>query len=157
MTDENERKIDDCCNELTNIKSWIDKNPLDSNVRYLAAYAVVKASGTIEVVFKSMIYDVLADKVKLETQNYLTKMVIESSCNPSTGNMSNLLDQLDTQRKIKFNNMIKGKTEKSDLNSLVSLRNDVAHGRTMNSSINTVKKYFESGVFILEKLEESLN
>ena len=37
----------DCRIELENIQRWITANPMDSNVRYLTSYAVIKASGTI--------------------------------------------------------------------------------------------------------------
>lgn len=161
MTEENERKINDCRLELNNISNWINKNNMHSNVRYLVAYSVVKASGTIEIIFKSMIYDLLAENVKLETQNYLTKMVIDSSCNPNTGNMSKILEQIDSDRKSGFDRIIKettrGTEQKADLNSLVNLRNDIAHGRTIGSTINTVKRYFESGVAILNMLEKVLS
>ena len=42
--------------------------------------------------------------------------------------------------------------EKVELNSLVQLRNDLAHGRSNNPSINTVIRYYKSGVKILDIL-----
>lgn len=47
-----ERILKDTLDELHNIKGWIDNNKLDSKVRYLNAYSVIKASGTIEQVYK---------------------------------------------------------------------------------------------------------
>ena len=146
MNSDNERKIEDCNNELSSIKSWIDNNPLDSNVRFLVAYAVIKASGTIEIILKSIMYAFLADGCKDETQVYLERMIIDSSTNPSTGKIQTLLEQIDRDRKTKFESEITGKQTKADLNSLVKLRNDVAHGRDISASINTVKRYFESGL-----------
>lgn len=157
MIEEYERKLTDCRVELTNIRQWIDGNKLNSNVRYLVAYSVMKASGTIEVVFKLMIYDFLAENVKEETQYYLTKMVVDSSCNPNTNNMSKMLEQIDTARRTIFDNRVKGTQQKGDLNSLVVLRNDLAHGRTVNATINNVLKYYESGVYILNLLDEILS
>ena len=61
MNDENERLIADCYDELNKITKWIKENPIDSNVKFLVSYAVIKASGTIEVVFKSMIHSFLAE------------------------------------------------------------------------------------------------
>ena len=57
MTEANLRIIEECDNEINNIKQWISKNTFDSNVRYLISYSVLKASGTWERVYKSMIYD----------------------------------------------------------------------------------------------------
>lgn len=156
MIAENIRRLDDCKVELDNIRMWINSNPLHSNVRYLVSYAVVKASGTIEIVLKSMVYDYLAEGAKVPTQAYLTKMVVDSSCNPNTGNISKMLEQIDVAKKTSFENSIKGSTQKGDLNSLVNLRNDIAHGRVISVTIGTVIKYFESGRSILEKLEQIL-
>lgn len=153
MKQEYQRKIDDCAVELAGIKAWIDHHQLDTNVRYLVAYSVVKASGTIELVFKQMLYDFLAANAISETQHYLSMMIIDSSCNPTTGNISKLVGQADGQRSAAFDAAVKNTTDKSNLNSLVSLRNDLAHGRTNNPSINTVKTYFESGVVILQTLD----
>lgn len=40
--------------ELQEIRKWInaDKNRFDTKTKYLIAYSVIKASGSIEVVFK---------------------------------------------------------------------------------------------------------
>ena len=156
MIIEYERKLDDCRIELRNIHQWIDANKMDSNVRYLVAYSVMKASGTIEVVFKLMLYDFLAENAKEETQYYLTKMIVDSSCNPNTNNMSKLLEQIDTVKRAVFDNQVKGIQQKGNLNSLVVLRNDLAHGRTINATINNVTTYFESGVYILNILDTIL-
>lgn len=156
MITEHLRKIDDCRIELNNIQQWINANRLHSNVRYLVAYAVVKASGTIEIIFKSMMCDFLSDNVKVETQTYLNKMLVDSSCNPSVGNMLRMLEQIDAERKENFNDKTRGIRQKGDLNSLVSLRNDIAHGRTINATIRTVKQYFESGINILDILDKIL-
>jgi len=89
-------KLDDAKSELKEIRKWInsDKNKFDSKTRYLISYSVIKASGTIEVVFKHLIFDFLSIGALEETKTYLEKMIVESSCNPNTGNMSNLLQSV---------------------------------------------------------------
>lgn len=52
-----ERILKDTLDELRNIKGWIDNNKLDSKVRYLNAYSVIKASGTIERVYKNIVFE----------------------------------------------------------------------------------------------------
>lgn len=153
MTEDCQRNINDCRDELTNIKTWINKNQLDSNVKYLVAYSVVRASGAIELVFKQMVYDFLSDQAKKETQYYLEKQIIDSSCNPNVNNMLRILEQVDTQRRTRFDTATRDTQEKRDLGSLVNLRNDIAHGRTNNPTINNIERYFESGVKVLNKLE----
>lgn len=156
MNTENIRIIEDCRDEIVKIQRWINANPLDSNVKFLVAYAVVKTSGTIEIVFKRLITSFLADGSKSETQRYLEKNIIDSSANPSTGKIESFIDQFDSERKIAFTNRFKDAQEKSDLNSLVQLRNDIAHGRNISTSIQMVNRYFESGIIILNALENLL-
>ena len=67
--------------ELSGIKSWINKHSMDSNVRYLVSYAVIKTSGTIEVIFKNIIYDCLSIGTNINASEYLNNSIVESSCN----------------------------------------------------------------------------
>ena len=156
MNQDDKRALDECGLEIEQIYKWINSNQLDSNVRYLVAYAVVKTSGTIEIVFKRMIYDFLSESAKREAQDFLVSTVIDSSCNPNTGNMNNIIQKFDGHRADRFSQLVKGTDDKVELNSLVQLRNDVAHGRTISSSINTIKKYYESGRRVLETLDSVL-
>lgn len=156
MRSDDIRIIEDCRDEIRKIETWINANPLESNVKYLVSYAVIKASGTIEIVFKRVIHSFLANGSKVETQNYLEKCIIDSSANPKTGMIEKYIEQFDSNRKDAFNNSIKNTQEKADLNSLVSLRNEIAHGRDISTTIATVKKYYESGVEVLNILDSLL-
>lgn len=156
MNKDDTRFIDDCRDELTKIETWINKNPLDSNVKFLVAYAVVKSSGTIEVVFKRMIHSFLASGSKSETQRYLEKNIIDSSANPKTSMIERFLEQFDNSRKDSFNKLLSGSQDKVNLNSLVQLRNDLSHGRDISASIAVVKRYYESGVSVLITLDSVL-
>lgn len=75
MKDEYKIKWEEAERELQEIKQWIDsgRNKFDSKTRYLISYAVIKASGTVEVVFKKIIYDFLSENVKEETAFYIEK------------------------------------------------------------------------------------
>lgn len=157
MNEDEKRILDDCDLEIKNIKTWIDNNKFDSNIKFLVAYAVIKASSSIELVFKSMINTFLSQNCIDETKAFLIKNIIDSSANPSSGIIEKYLEQFDGRRKARFSDLLKGSQDKGNLNSLVSLRNDIAHGRTINSSINIVESYFESGKKILETLEEVIN
>lgn len=156
MNNEQKRILDDCEREIVKIKKWIEKNKLHSNVKFLVSYAIVKSSGSIEVVFKSMIHNFLSTNCILETNKFLEKHIIDSSANPTTGVMESFLEKFDGSRKERFNKLIKETQEKGNLKNLVNLRNDIAHGRNINSTINDVEKYFKSGKVILNKLEEVL-
>ena len=142
----------DCRIELENIQIWITANPMDSNVRYLTSYAVIKASGTIENVLKRIIFDTLSDGAKDETKNFLTKSIMDASYNPSPGQIYKLLEKINTDWKQHFESFIQGSNQKGELKSLVELRNSFAHGSSITASIRDVVNYFNAGVWILERL-----
>ena len=137
--------------ELQEIRKWInaDKNRFDTKTKYLIAYSVIKASGSIEVVFKQIIYDYLTREAGEKTATYIEKMILDSSCNPNTGNMSNLLQNISSEWKEQFDALVKESGKKSKINSLVQLRNDFAHGDNITVSIDTVISYFDAAKDIL--------
>lgn len=141
--------------ELEEIKKWINtgKNKFDSKTRYLIAYSVIKSSGSIEVVFKQIIYDYLTKGVVGKTATYIEKMILDSSCNPNTGNMSNMLQNICSEWKKKFDEEVKRSGKKDKINSLVQLRNDFAHGDNITVSIDTVITYYEAAKDILNILD----
>ena len=158
MKDEYIALIDDTKRELDEIRKWINngKNKFDSKMKYLISYSVIKSSGSIEVIFKGMVYDYLSCGANMEAKQYMMKMVLDSSCNPNTGNISNMLQNLSGEWKEKFDVDVKSSGCKDKLNSLVQLRNDFAHGANINVSIDTVITYFNSAVEILKILENTM-
>lgn len=155
MKDEYIQMIDDARQEISNIRTWInqDRNQLDSKSKYLISYCVVRASGTIEVTYKNIIFDYLTTGAQSETVVYLEKMILDSSSNPNTGNISNLLQSVSVPWKTQFDQDVKEDNIKSDVNSLVQLRNDFSHGKNINISIDTVLRYFESATKMLYILD----
>lgn len=141
--------------ELEEIRKWInaERNKFDSKTRYLISYSVIKSSGSIEVVFKQIIYDYLTNGVEEKTATYLEKMILDSSCNPNTGNMSNMLQNICVEWKKRFDTEVKSSGKKDKINSLVQLRNDFAHGDNITVSIDTVITYYEAAKEILYILD----
>lgn len=156
MNEDEKRILHDCELEIQSIKSWISKNAMDSNIKFLVSYAVIKATGTIEIVFKSMINTFLAQNCIDETKRYLETQIVDSSVNPSAGMIERYLEQFDVKRKNQFSSLLKNSQDKGNLKNLVALRNNIAHGRTANTTISEVETYFLSGKQVLEFLEKVL-
>ncbi len=153
MNGNNIQLIDDCNTELTNIKLYINKNPLDSMVKYLVSYSVIRSCGTVEIVYKDIIYNHLIQNANKEAISYFSKNIKDSSSNPKTGRISSLLEQINPKWKTSFENNLKDTVDKEHLNSLVTLRNQVAHGSSITASIDNIIKYFDSGCNILNILD----
>ena len=154
MNGDYRQTLRDCEVELNSIQQWIHSNRLDSNVRFLTSYSVIKACGTVEYVFKQIVYDYLSSGANEEAKTYLNKSIIEASFNPSTGQMYRILEKINSDWRVGFENLIKGRSQMGQLNSLVKLRNSFAHGSAITASINDVKNYYNAGIWILEKLCE---
>ena len=154
MNGDYRQTVRDCEVELNSIQQWIHSNRLDSNVRFLTSYSVIKACGTVEYVFKQIVYDYLSSGANEEAKTYLNKSIIEASFNPSTGQMYRILEKINSDWRVGFENLIKGSSQMGQLNSLVKLRNSFAHGSAITASINDVKNYYNAGIWILEKLCE---
>ena len=154
MNGDYRQTLRDCEVELNSIQQWIHSNRLDSNVRFLTSYSVIKACGTVEYVFKQIVYDYLSSGANEEAKTYLNKSIIEASFHPSTGQMYRILEKINSDWRVGFENLIKGSSQMGQLNSLVKLRNSFAHGSAITASINDVKNYYNAGIWILEKLCE---
>lgn len=138
--------------ELQSIKKWINENPLDSNVKYLTLYSIVRGSGTIERVLKEMLFDRLSDGACIETETYLTKMIVEASFNPSVGKIDNILSKVSSEWRKRFDSDTKSSEQKDQLKSLVDLRNSFAHGNSITASISDIIDYYDAGIWILNDL-----
>lgn len=146
--------INKCRKELSNINTRINSNKFDSFNEYLICYAIVKSSGTIEIIFKGIIYNYLINPSNVETQTYLEKIILNNSTNPKTSLIIKLLQNINTQWATDFGAQTKAVPNlNSDISSLVELRNGFAHGRNITTSIENVQKYFESAVSMLNILD----
>jgi len=58
-----------------------------------------------------------------------------------------------TERREEFDKKVKESGYKDKINSLIQLRNDFAHGDSINVSIDTVITYFDAAVEVLKILD----
>lgn len=138
--------------EITEIKKFIDKDKFSIYSKYLISYSVIKSSGTIEKVFKNILFIYLTQSTLPETKNYLELTLLNNSRNPSTGVIQSSLESLNPNWATLFLKMLDS-NNKSDLNSLVKIRNEFAHGNAITISIENVSKYYSSGIKILKILD----
>lgn len=153
MNGDYQEKIDECKEQLSLIETKIDEDKFSSYVPYLIAYAVVKCCGTIEIIYKSLVFDHLVTGVNQETSNFLEKTLKDTSSNPSTGNIQKILDTINSSWSSEFQNQIKVGDAKGCLNSLVQLRNDFSHGKSITATIGDVKRYFDGAINVLNIID----
>lgn len=153
MTGINTQLISDCQNELMGIKNYIASDPFNSMVKYLVSYAVIKSCGTIELIFKDIIYQHLIQNANSEAISFFTKKIKESSSNPKTDRICDTLNQLNKSWSNSFKTQVNGSSNKNMLNSLVDLRNQLAHGNPISPSINDIINQFNAACNVLSILD----
>ena len=150
-------QLDDCADELQKIKKRIDGDKFDDMVAFLQRYAIIKACGTIEAVIKNMIADHVDAGAGTELQNYISVKIRDSSANPKWGKIAAILNEFSSEWRATFEAKLSSHSnEKGSLNSLVQLRNDFAHGRSPNATINTIIQYYYDSIVIVKLVEDTL-
>lgn len=148
---------DEVAQELKNIKTKIDNDQYNSINSYLLAYAIIRISGVIENEFKKCIFNKVTEDTREIIQEYFTKKLILSSRNPTTDNIIGVLAEFNKDWTKNFSAKTNDTIEKADLNSLVALRNSFAHGNMVDTSIENLIKYNESGFEIINRLRETIS
>lgn len=152
--------IDDCISELQRIYHLIEGLGTTPVVPFLTNYSIIKACGTIELSFKTIISDLHVHHSP-QIKNYVESTIRKNPMNPSRDKICELLKKFDDEWNRKFKEKLKGHEHStrliSSIDSLNNARNSFAHGRTPSSSFENIKKYFEDCVIIIEMLDEVVN
>ncbi|WP_459782483.1 hypothetical protein, partial [Photobacterium sp. R1] len=89
-------KIDSCLDEFRKIKSIIDGfGSMSHPVPYLTRYSIIRACGTIEFGFKTIIADLSSEGQTYQVMNFIDKKFRNSSMNPSYTNIVSSLAGFD--------------------------------------------------------------
>ena len=154
--------VDQCETELQHVKGIIVGLGITSAiVPYLTKYALIKACGTIEVSFKSIIADFCSKRSKKQIKRFLTRRVRENSANPSYSNICALIKDFDEDWHSLFKTLIDANPRKSTLldhlESLVDGRNEFSHGGNPTISINNIIDYFADAKIVIGILDSVVN
>jgi hypothetical protein len=150
--------LDECRIELSGLETLVNGLGLTSTASpYLSKYGLIKACGTVEQAFKSIVADKCSYRARVQVKNFLTKHVRNGSANPSFENICKLLAVFDGDWKSAFKNNLNGTANaaslKTSLQSLVDARNEFAHGGNPRVAIRDVCKYFDDARKVIESLD----
>ena len=142
-----ELALDGCHNELERLEEAMTLFGATSPIGiYLSRYAIIKACGTIEQAFKSLVADNAEAKQTQQIKNFLRNKVRESSMNPNNDNIQKLLGNFDDTWVALYKAQVQTLSDRAkvmdSLKSLVNARNDFAHGGNPSASIVNVRDYF---------------
>jgi hypothetical protein len=153
--------LQECSEELNNIRSLlIGLGDAAYPTPYVKKYAVIRATGAIEIGFKQIIADKVDYGCNVQVKSFIKKKVRDSSFNPKLGLIENILIDFDQRWNEKFDELLALEdkpTLKGALTELVNARNEFAHGGSPDVDIENTITYFENGCKVLEILDEAVN
>ena len=91
----------------------------------------------------------------LNIQNYVTKQ-LSNFQNPPSGKISDLVGSFNQEWKRELNDTIEGEI-KDSIDSIVNIRNKVAHGEDLGITLSTIKNYYKNAVKLIIFLENQCN
>lgn len=150
--------LNNCDAELRHIESLIALiGPLNNMVPYFNKYAIIRACGTIETSFKTIIVDHCNKRSKIQVKNFLNKKVRDSSTNPSYDKIIKMLNDFDENWAEQLKRNLKALPNYSNiltsLQSLVDTRNEFAHGGNPNVAFADTKRYFTETKEIINQMD----
>lgn len=143
-----QNQLQDCTNELLDIEQKINSlSGFDKTKIYLTNYALIKACGTIEFVYRSIVADFFAGSSFSQIHTYLDNTVRKGSMSATYTNMCSLLGKFDDSWKANFKAAVEGHPDKnkmiSSANSLVNNRHTFAHGRVPSATFQDIHNYYK--------------
>ena len=153
-----EANLDDCAAELAHLEGLIvGLGPAAAPVPYLTKYSIIKACGTVEQAFKTLIADFCDRRSKPQVKRFVQVKVRDASSNPTYGKMCQYLKDFDVDWHARFTQRLDSDADKTQLlaslESLVGMRNDFAHGGNPSATIGDVVDYFRHSRQILEHMD----
>lgn len=151
--------LTECSRQLTDIESKISETePFDKTRAYLTQYALIKACGTLEYVFRSIVADFFDKSNLTQIQTYLDKTVRSGSMSAKYENMLDLLGKFDKGWRDNFKNAVNGRDDGQRLiesaKSLVTNRHLFAHGKSPTATFNDIHQYYHDALNLIYELDK---
>lgn len=157
MKDALRQVLDDCTSELDDIRSRMQNLRLDKARDYFTKYALIKASGTIEFVFRSIVADYFESLNSSQINYYLENTVRKGSLSASYDNMANLLKKFDNNWSRCFKQNVQRRDDYQRLRdsskSLVDNRHLFAHGRQPTATFEDIYGYYLDCLRLVEEFD----
>ena len=121
----------------------------------LSSYLVVSISGAYEDCIEYLFIQRSGKSSDKEIQNLVKSLIDLHFRNPNYGNIKKMVKALDS----KYGTILRDKIAAKNIdgiNSIVTNKNNVAHGEVSNATIRDIKNYHENALKIFKVLEEIL-
>lgn len=153
--------INECAGEIDDIESRISSSAKDKSIKYLTYYALIRAAGTAEFVYRSIVFDHFSELGCNQINKYLESSVMRGSMSAKYEKMRELLGKFDDKWSKDFKERIKERDDKDRLiassNSLVNVRHAFAHGLNTSVTISDIKQYYQDVQQLLSEFDAVVN
>lgn len=161
MKSELQSLIEDCNAEMNDIESKLTSlDAFDKTKLYLTKYALMKASGTLEFVFRSIVADFF-DDCSSQVVTYIEKTVRTGSMSSTYDNMKSLLKKFDDAWASEFQSRVNSASDKQRIidsaKSIVTNRHSFAHGREPTATFGEIKTYYTDALQLINILDLVVN
>ena len=155
------KMLEECRIKLNHILAVVNTlGESASTTPYVNRYAVIRATGSIEVGFKTIIADRVDQDSHQQLKNFVEKKIRKSSANPRLEKIEEFLKEFDEHWRIRFKEKVAFSdqlTLKNALTTLVETRNTFAHGGLEGLAISDTITYFNRGCEVLRILDETVH
>ena len=125
----------------------------NENRSRLAQLMAIWVSGYLEVTCRDVLVTYVESTSNEIVASYVSQQLSRSR-NPTTQEILKLVKHFDESRAKELKKFISQRGIRESVDSVVSLRNHIAHGRPMDATIEDVKKQFDDSRQLAEKLKE---
>lgn len=148
-------RVESYIHKLDNLFALAETINDDEVKGHFAKYLCVKTSGLLEVFFKSKIAELVDKKTPAPVANYVNyQFKIFSSID--TRKIQKTFSLFSQDWVDEFNAKM-SEEYTSALNSIISNRNNIAHGQNDSISLRTAKEYYDKMKDIMNILEEIMD
>lgn len=130
-----EKKLDDMFTMVNAVQD------IEAKAR-LAEYLCIRTSGLLESVVKQLVSEFMDGNSQQEANRYV-KTKMQTVTNLKHAKLEKLLDSFSSDWQNEYASGISD-AEKASLNSIIDLRNSMAHGGTQSVSFVTVKSHYDN-------------
>ena len=153
------RELIDCCSDLQKIKKEMNRNKLSPANRFLTDYAIIRASGTIEISLKQIITHFCCNSNVPQANQYILSTHEKMSYSIKYNDLLSRLKKFDSHWKTSLKKLVDQDNKRNmhidRWNSLINERHQIAHGNVTNTTItiNNTISYFRSAIKIIRYID----
>lgn len=122
-------------------------------VSHFTSYLCVRTSGYVESSVKIILREYVTSKTSDPRLVNLVDARLKRTMNPRKGAILNLTREFGKDWRDNLKGEIEGELVKS-LEDIVDKRNDIAHGKDVDLSLNDLKRYFEDAKRVVEIIDQ---